>query len=93
MATKNTRGVSGNVINVTSVSGITKTSQNGQFSYNSNKAAARSLSSQLAYELSRPHINIRVNQIAFGYVPSQMTSIETEGEKTHFRSKWGIPFG
>ncbi|TIC41594.1 NAD(P)-binding protein [Wallemia mellicola] len=90
------RDESGNVINVTSVSGIIKNSQDGQFSYNSNKAAAVSLTNQLALELARPHLGIRVNQLALGYFPSQdtqMTSIETEGEKDHFRKNWNVPFG
>ncbi|TIA93925.1 hypothetical protein E3P96_04153 [Wallemia ichthyophaga] len=91
IAANKSRGASGNVINVTSVSGIVKNSQNGQFSYNSNKAAAVSLSHQLALELARPHIGIRVNQLALGYFPSQ--AIETQGEKSLFREKWQIPFG
>lgn len=93
VATRNYRGVSGNVVNTTSISGITKTSQKGQFSYNSNKAAARSLSTQLALELSRPHIGIRVNQLAFGYFPSQMTPIDYGNEEEHYQKDWNIPFG
>ncbi|TIB75585.1 hypothetical protein E3Q23_02345 [Wallemia mellicola] len=94
MATQDHRGVSGNIVNVTSMSGITKTSQNGQFSYNANKAAARSLSTQLANDFTRPHINVRVNQLALGYFPSEMTKIATSGEeKEHFINKWHIPFG
>lgn len=71
------RDESGNVINVTSVSGIIKNSQDGQFSYNSNKAAAVSLTNQLALELARPHLGIRVNQLALGYFPSQVRHIFT----------------
>ncbi|TIB06959.1 hypothetical protein E3P89_04107 [Wallemia ichthyophaga] len=93
IAANKSRGASGNVINVTSISGIVKNSQNGQFSYNSNKAAAVSLSQQMALELARPHIGIRVNQLALGYFPSQMTPVETSGEKDFFRNKWQIPFG
>ena len=44
-------------------------------------------------ELARPHLAIRVNQLALGYFPSQMTPVETEGEKDFFRKKWQIPFG
>ncbi|TIB94556.1 NAD(P)-binding protein [Wallemia mellicola] len=94
MATRKYRCVSGNIVNVTSMSGIMRTSQDGQFSYNANKAAARSLSTQLANDFTRPHINVRVNQLALGYFPSQMTKITTSGEeKEYFINKWHIPFG
>ncbi|TIC60655.1 NAD(P)-binding protein [Wallemia mellicola] len=93
IAAQKHRGVSGNIINIASVSGITCSSQYGQFSYNANKAATRSLTSQLAYEFRRAHIAIRVNGISPGYFPSQMSPVETAGEKDFFRKKWGIAFG
>lgn len=86
---------SGSILNISSISGITKESQNGQFSYNASKAACISLTEQLAVDLKRPDLEIRVNTLAPGYFPSEMTPIDKEAgsEKEHFRTKWGIPFG
>lgn len=85
----------GNIINVSSISGITKESQNGQFAYNSSKAACISLTEQLAVDLKRPGLEIRVNTLAPGYFPSEMTPIggDMGQQKEHFRTKWGIPVG
>ncbi|KAK3074549.1 hypothetical protein LTR53_002903 [Teratosphaeriaceae sp. CCFEE 6253] len=85
----------GSILNISSISGITKESQNGQFSYNASKAATISLTEQLAVDLKRPELEVRVNTLAPGYFPSEMTPIDKEdGEaKEHFRQKWGIPFG
>ncbi|KAM0786220.1 hypothetical protein ACM66B_007023 [Microbotryomycetes sp. NB124-2] len=60
------------VINTTSISGLTKTSQNGQHIYNSSKAAIVSLTNQLATELVE--LGIRVNSLAPGLFMSEMTS-------------------
>lgn len=70
----------GNVLNIASISGITKTSQRGQMSYNASKwvcfddanprAATISLNDQLATELARRGVGIRVNAICPGYFPS-----------------------
>lgn len=60
----------GNVINIASISGITYTSQGGQFSYNSTKAATAHLSRMMATEFVRRGLDIRVNVIAPGYFPS-----------------------
>ncbi|WWC65526.1 uncharacterized protein I303_108144 [Kwoniella dejecticola CBS 10117] len=89
----------GNVVNLASMSGITKTSQRGQFHYNCGKAATISLSHQQACEFARRGLGIRVNAICPGYFPSGMTIIPKEnntGSDAHFqefREKWGIPFG
>jgi len=85
----------GNILNISSLSGITKESQNGQFSYNASKAATISLTEQMALELKRPGLEIRVNTLAPGYFPSEMTPIGGEAgeQKEHFRTKWGVPFG
>ena len=83
----------GSIINISSMSGITKESQNGQFCYNASKAACISLTEQLATDFSREGVEVRVNTLAPGYFPSEMTLIETEGLKGHFREKWGIPMG
>ncbi|TKA30046.1 hypothetical protein B0A50_02765 [Salinomyces thailandicus] len=85
----------GNILNVSSLSGITKESQNGQFAYNSSKAACISLTEQLATDLKRPGLEIRVNTLAPGYFPSEMTPIAGDmgQQKEYFRTKWGIPLG
>lgn len=60
----------GNIVNLSSMSGITKTSQRGQFNYNAGKAATISLSHQLATEFARRNLGIRVNVVCPGYFPS-----------------------
>jgi NAD(P)-dependent dehydrogenase (short-subunit alcohol dehydrogenase family) len=60
----------GNIINLSSMSGITKTSQRGQFNYNASKAATISLSHQLATEFARRNLGVRVNVVCPGYFPS-----------------------
>lgn len=94
-ARENGYAEAGNIINISSISGITKTSQNGQFSYNASKAATISLTEQLALELKNPGLEVRVNTIAPGYFPSEMTPIDryADEEKKYFREQWGIPFG
>ncbi len=84
----------GSIINISSMSGITRESQNGQFCYNASKAACISLTEQLATDFKRPGLEVRVNTLAPGYFPSEMTPIDaSEGEKEHFMEKWGIPLG
>jgi NAD(P)-dependent dehydrogenase (short-subunit alcohol dehydrogenase family) len=60
----------GNIINLASISGLTITSQRGQFNYNASKAATVSLSKMLATEFARRNLGIRVNCICPGYFPS-----------------------
>lgn len=60
------------IINVSSISGITKTTQH-HYNYNSSKAATIQLNNLLAQEFSQPGVKIRVNSIAPGIFPSQMT--------------------
>ncbi|KAL5524901.1 hypothetical protein ACEPAF_8770 [Sanghuangporus sanghuang] len=90
------RGV---VINITSMSGITRTSQH-HFSYNCSKAAAIHLSTLLAQESRRTQVNVRVNNIAPGIFPSEMTtegSDETNKSRIpvdeSYGEKKGIPAG
>jgi NAD(P)-dependent dehydrogenase (short-subunit alcohol dehydrogenase family) len=63
----------GSVINITSMSGITRTTQH-QYKYNVSKAAAIHLSTLLAQEFRRMAVQVRVNNIAPGIFPSEMTS-------------------
>jgi NAD(P)-dependent dehydrogenase (short-subunit alcohol dehydrogenase family) len=60
----------GNVINLSSISGMTITSQRGQFNYNASKAATIALSKMQATEFARRNLKIRVNCICPGYFPS-----------------------
>ncbi|CAJ2509370.1 Uu.00g143960.m01.CDS01 [Anthostomella pinea] len=64
----------GSVINNTSVSAFLRMTQNCQYSYNASKAAATHLTRQMAYDLSHESINVRVNGLALGYFPSEMTT-------------------
>lgn len=81
-------------MNLSSMSGITKTSQRGQFSYNANKAATISLSHQLATEFARRDLGVRVNVVCPGYFPSGMTPVEDKYQSAanpEFKQKWGTP--
>ncbi|KAI0886598.1 NAD(P)-binding protein [Annulohypoxylon maeteangense] len=73
-------GKVGSVINNCSVGGCLRMSQNRQFSYNASKAAFIHLTRQLAFELSHEQVNVRVNGLALGYFPSEMTTGESNGE-------------
>ncbi|EMD40343.1 hypothetical protein CERSUDRAFT_130104 [Gelatoporia subvermispora B] len=75
------------VINISSMSGITRTSQH-HFMYNVSKAADIHLTSLLAQELRRPGVKVRVNSIAPGIFPSEMT---TDGSNEKNKSQ--IPTG
>lgn len=63
----------GNVIILSSMSGITSTSQRGQFNYNASKAATISLSKMLATEFARRNLGVRVNCVCPGFFPSVST--------------------
>ncbi len=73
--------LSPSVIVISSMSGITRESQ-GHFSYNAAKGATVHLSKLMSAEFQKA--NIRVNSIAPGYFPSEMTMGESgEDNKTH----------
>ncbi|GAA5913045.1 SDR family NAD(P)-dependent oxidoreductase [Sporobolomyces salmoneus] len=59
------------IINITSISGLVKKSQN-HFAYNASKAAANHLQRMLATEVGAK-FGIRINSIAPGVFPSEMT--------------------
>jgi len=67
------QGYTSSVINITSISGVTKLSQN-HFAYNSSKAAAIHLSKMMATEFALKGVHIRVNDIAPGVYASEMTN-------------------
>lgn len=66
-------GWSGTVINISSISGIVKTSQH-HYAYNASKAAAIHVTTMLANEIAENGLKIRVNSIAPGVFPSEMTA-------------------
>lgn len=60
-ATEHHKGYSGTIINITSISGLTKQAQN-HFGYNSSKGAAIHLNEMLATELANNQVKVRVNR-------------------------------
>ncbi|KAL9051660.1 MAG: hypothetical protein Q9162_005869 [Coniocarpon cinnabarinum] len=70
-------GWSGTIINITSISGITKQSQ-AHFAYNSSKGAAIHVNEMFATELANNKIKIRCNAIAPGVYPSEMTAMGSD---------------
>jgi len=74
-------GRTSSVINITSISGITKISQ-GHLCYNSAKAAADHLTKMLATEFALKKIPVRVNAIAPGVFATEMTAVSLRPEDT-----------
>ncbi|GAB0139241.1 hypothetical protein EsDP_00007454 [Epichloe bromicola] len=79
------QGWSGTVINITSISGLVKTAQR-HFDYNSSKAAAVHLTRMLSSEIASAGLKIRINGIAPGVFPSEMTAGESDDAQ-----KSGLP--
>ncbi|KAF2086463.1 NAD(P)-binding protein [Saccharata proteae CBS 121410] len=78
-ATDHQHGYSGCVINITSISGHVRISQ-GHFSYNASKGAAVHLNKMLAAEIAKAGLKIRVNSIAPGVFPSEMTTQDSDDQ-------------
>ncbi|MCJ1317626.1 hypothetical protein MMC15_002951 [Xylographa vitiligo] len=76
-ATEHQHGYSGTVINITSISGLVKSSQH-HFSYNASKGAAIHLTKLLASEVANNGVKVRINSIAPGVYPSEMTASESD---------------
>ena len=72
-ATECQHGFSGCVINICSISGQVKTTQHHP-QYNASKAATIHLNRMLANEIAENGLKIRVNSIAPGVFPSEMTA-------------------
>lgn len=80
-------GYSGTVINISSISGIVQSSQH-HFGYNASKAAAIHLTKLLASEIAENGLKIRVNSIAPGVFPSEMTASESgSDQKSHIEKE------
>ncbi|KAI1379236.1 hypothetical protein F4677DRAFT_410992 [Hypoxylon crocopeplum] len=80
-------GWSATVINITSISGLVKTAQH-HFAYNASKAAAAHLTRMLASEVAANELKIRINSIAPGVFPSEMTTEgSNEDQKSHIEKE------
>jgi len=75
-ASEKIHGYSGTIINISSISGMVKISQ-GHFSYNASKGAVIHLNRMLSSEIAKVGLKIRVNAIAPGVFPSEMTTQES----------------
>lgn len=81
-STENQYGYSATVINISSISGLVKSPQH-HFSYNASKAAVIHLTRMLASEIASNGLKIRVNSVAPGVFPSEMTAGESgENQKS-----------
>lgn len=80
---------SGTVINITSISGIIKSAQH-HFAYNTSKGAAEHLTRMLAAEIADAGLKIRINSVAPGVFPSEMTagSSDSSQKSTIEKSKY-----
>jgi len=86
-ATEREHGYSSTVINISSISGIVQSSQH-HFGYNASKAAAIHLTKMLASEIASNGLKIRINSIAPGVFPSEMTAGESgEDQKSHIEKE------
>jgi len=86
-ATESHHGYSGTVINISSISGIVQSAQH-HFGYNASKAAAIHLTKLLASEVAGNGLKIRINSIAPGVFPSEMTAGESgEDQKSHIEKE------
>ncbi|KAJ6780492.1 hypothetical protein PWT90_02968 [Aphanocladium album] len=79
-STEKHAGWSGSVINITSISGLIKSAQH-HFAYNASKAAAEHLTRMLAAEIAEAGLKIRVNSIAPGVFPSEMTAKDSDDKQ------------
>jgi len=87
-----TPGYTSQVVNVSSISGQMKGSSNGQFAYASSKAACTHVSRMLATTFK--DCKVRVNTIAPGIFPSEMTTGKSnEKNKSELSTKIGNPAG
>lgn len=92
-STESRHGWSSTVVNITSISGTVRISQ-GHFAYNSSKGAQIHLNKLLASEIAKAGLKIRVNSIAPGVFPSEMTTQESgDNQKSEMpkEQKEGLP--
>jgi NAD(P)-dependent dehydrogenase (short-subunit alcohol dehydrogenase family) len=91
-AFETSKGSSPSIVNITSISGVMKGSSGGQFAYASSKAAFLHLTRMLATTFVET--KIRVNSIAPGVFPSEMTAGDSnEHQKSELQSEASNPSG
>ncbi|KAF1989614.1 NAD(P)-binding protein [Aulographum hederae CBS 113979] len=91
-AKESTPGYAPSVVNVSSISGAMKGSSGGQFAYAASKAAFTHVSRMLATTYSK--VGVRVNVIAPGLFPSEMTTDESgSDQKSDINKKLSNPAG
>lgn len=91
-ARESTKGYSPSIVNITSISGVMKGSSNGQFAYATSKAGFIHLTRMMATTFAEA--KIRVNSIAPGVFPSEMTAGESnEHQKSELDSEASNPAG
>lgn len=87
-----TPGYTSSVINVTSISGFMRGTSSGQFAYAASKAAATHVSRMLATTFTQT--KVRVNVIAPGVFPSEMTTGESgDDNKSSIDKEMSNPAG
>ncbi|OBW68034.1 MAG: Uncharacterized protein AUREO_018920 [Aureobasidium pullulans] len=79
-ATERTHGWSATIINISSISGLVRISQ-GHFNYNASKGAVVHLNKMLSAEVQSSGLKIRINAIAPGVFPSEMTTGESKDDQ------------
>jgi NAD(P)-dependent dehydrogenase (short-subunit alcohol dehydrogenase family) len=79
-STERTHGWSSTIINISSISGLVRISQ-GHFNYNASKGAMVHLNKMLSSEIQSSGLKIRVNAIAPGVFPSEMTTGESKDDQ------------
>lgn len=85
-------GFTSSIVNISSISGVMKGSSNGQFSYAASKAAFTHVTRMLATTFAET--SVRVNCIAPGVFPSEMTAKESdENQKSKLDSGSSNPAG
>ena len=93
-STEEHKGYSGTIVNISSISGHIRISQ-GHFSYNTSKGATIHLNKMLATEIAKSGIKVRVNSIAPGVFPSEMTTSDSrdDNQKSEMpkEAKEGLP--
>ncbi|KAF8415592.1 hypothetical protein EV426DRAFT_629568 [Tirmania nivea] len=87
-STSSPKKYSPSIVIVSSISGVTKSSSRGQFAYSASKAASLQLTQNLATTLK--DAGIRVNCIAPGLFPSEMTTGGSD-EKNKSKIERSIP--
>jgi NAD(P)-dependent dehydrogenase (short-subunit alcohol dehydrogenase family) len=92
LGNENTKGYSSSIVNVASISGVMKGSSGGQFAYASSKAAFIHLTRMLATTFTQT--KIRVNCIAPGLFPSEMTTGKSDDtQKSEIDKELSNPAG